>query len=173
MTTWSTPRRVVLSLGSNLGERMQNLQGAVDALFDASGLRLVGLSPVYETAPVGGPEQEAFLNAVVVVDTALDPDTVLERAQNVEDAFHRVREVRWGPRSLDVDIIDAGGEQRDDPALTLPHPQAHTRAFVLQPWSDVDPDAEIPGKGPVRDLLAALTGQELHRRDDLVLQVPD
>ncbi|GAA3751935.1 2-amino-4-hydroxy-6-hydroxymethyldihydropteridine diphosphokinase [Spinactinospora alkalitolerans] len=172
MKSWDDARRVVLSLGSNLGERLDNLQGAVDSLFDASGLRLVALSPVYETAPVGGPEQDAYLNVVVVADTLLTPVTLLERAQSVEEAFQRVRDVRWGPRTLDVDIISYGGETSADPDLTLPHPRAHERAFVLRPWADVDPDAEIEGRGSVSELLGAVRDQELQRRDDLVLQVP-
>ncbi|MFC7329259.1 2-amino-4-hydroxy-6-hydroxymethyldihydropteridine diphosphokinase [Marinactinospora rubrisoli] len=173
MNSWDDARRVVLSLGSNLGQRMDNLQGALDSLFDARGLRFVAASPVYETAPVGGPEQGPYLNAIVVADTLLGPQTLLERAQSVEEAFERVRDVRWGPRTLDVDIIVYGDEVSDDPDLTLPHPHAHERAFVLRPWADVDPEARIPGRGSVRDLLTAVRHQEVHRRDDLVLQVPD
>ncbi|GLU47350.1 2-amino-4-hydroxy-6-hydroxymethyldihydropteridine diphosphokinase [Nocardiopsis ansamitocini] len=175
-TDWTQARRVVLSLGSNLGARMETLQGAIDSLFEARGLRLVELSPVYETAPVGGPEQDPYLNAVVVADTLLTLDTLLERTQGVEEAFHRLREVRWGPRTLDVDIIAYGDETRTDPELTVPHPRAHERVFVLQPWSDVQPDAEIAGRGPVRALLSDLDGQDgqdVRRRDDLVLRVPE
>ncbi|MDA0563561.1 2-amino-4-hydroxy-6-hydroxymethyldihydropteridine diphosphokinase [Streptomonospora sp. S1-112] len=166
-------RRVVLALGSNLGDRMAALQGGVDALFEARPLVPRAVSPVYETAPVGGPEQGPFLNAVVAADTALPAEAVLERALAVEEAFQRVREVRWGPRTLDIDIIAVAGERSDDPRLTLPHPRAHERAFVLAPWADVDPAAEIPGRGAVRDLLAAVADQELRRRDDLELRLPD
>ncbi|MDT0300573.1 2-amino-4-hydroxy-6-hydroxymethyldihydropteridine diphosphokinase [Streptomonospora wellingtoniae] len=165
------PRRVVLSLGSNVGDRMAALQSAVDALFDAPGLEPVALSPVYETAPVGGPEQGPFLNAVVTADTRMPADVLLERAQSVEEALGRVRDVRWGPRTLDVDIISVGGERSEDPRLTLPHPRAHERAFVLRPWADVDPGAEIAGRGAVLDLLTVVDSQELDRRDDLELQV--
>ncbi|GAA1752326.1 2-amino-4-hydroxy-6-hydroxymethyldihydropteridine diphosphokinase [Streptomonospora arabica] len=171
MSGLAAQRRVVLSLGSNVGNRMTALQSAVDALFDAPGLEPVALSPVYETAPVGGPEQEPFLNAVVTADTTMPADVLLERAQSVEEALGRVRDVRWGPRTLDVDIIAVGGERSDDPRLTLPHPRAHERAFVLRPWADVDPGAEIAGRGAVLDLLAAVGGQELNRRDDLELRV--
>lgn len=164
--------RVVLALGSNLGDRLGILQGAVDTLFAPGPLRLVALSPVYETAPVGGPEQDDYLNAVAVAETLLTPEALLERVQEVERAFHRVREVRWGPRTLDVDVIAYDGLVRTDPALTLPHPRAHERAFVLRPWADIDPDAEIAGRGAVRDLLAGVADQELRRRDDLVLRVP-
>lgn len=132
----------------------------------------MALSPVYETAPVGGPEQDDYLNAVAVAETLLTPEALLERVQEVERAFHRVREVRWGPRTLDVDVIAYDGLVRTDPELTLPHPRAHERAFVLRPWADIDPDAEITGRGAVRDLLAGVADQELRRRDDLVLRVP-
>src|SRR5690606_30033548 len=124
--------KTVLALGSNLGRRFQTLQGAVDALFDAPGLEFVAASPVYETDPVGGPPgQRTYLNAVVVAQTTLEPHTLLERAQNTENAFGRVREERWGPRTLDIDLIVVGDIVLDDAELTLPHPLAHERAFVL------------------------------------------
>ena len=153
-TDWSKASRVVLALGSNLGDRLAALQGALDALADPDALRLLAVSPVYETAPVGGPEQDDYLNAVAVKE------------------FHRVRDVRWGPRTLDVDIIDYAALVRTDPELTLPHPRAHERAFVLRPWADIDPAAVLPGRGAVRDLLAGVADQEVRRRDDLVLRVP-
>ncbi|WP_067975784.1 2-amino-4-hydroxy-6-hydroxymethyldihydropteridine diphosphokinase [Nocardiopsis trehalosi] len=164
--------RVVLALGGNIGDRRAVLQGALDALAATPGLTAVAVSPVYETAPVGGPEQGPFLNAVVTADSALDPAAVLARAHEIERAFHRVREVRWGPRTLDVDVIAHGDVRSGDPVLTLPHPRAHERAFVLRPWADLDPEAVLPGRGPVRDLLAGTAGQELRRRDDLALQPP-
>ncbi|HEX2315786.1 MAG TPA: 2-amino-4-hydroxy-6-hydroxymethyldihydropteridine diphosphokinase, partial [Thermomonospora sp.] len=137
--------RTVLSLGSNLGDRLDNLQEAVDALFDAPGLTFVALSPVYETAPYGGPEgdippQDDYLNVVLVADTRLSPETLLERVLNIENSMRRVREVRWGPRTLDIDIVTFGDLTSDDPRLTLPHPRAHERAFVLVPWADLEPD---------------------------------
>jgi 2-amino-4-hydroxy-6-hydroxymethyldihydropteridine diphosphokinase len=164
------PRRAVLALGSNLGDRQENLQGAVDALFDAPGFRFLAASPIYETAPVGGPEQPDYLNAVITVQTTLPARVILDRAHGVEEAFQRVRDRVWGPRTLDVDLIVCGDEISDDPQLTLPHPRAHERAFVLAPWHDIEPDAEIPGRGPVADLLRAtgldgvrrLDGSELH-----------
>lgn len=164
-------RRVVLALGSNLGERLDTLQGAVDALFDAPGMDFVAVSPVYETEPVGGPPQPDYLNAVLIADTVLSARTVLERAQGVEAAFHRTREAAWGPRTLDVDIITFGDEVRDDADLVLPHPRAHERAFVLAPWHDIDPGAEIPGRGRVADLLTK-TGTDGIRRSDATLHPP-
>ncbi|WP_017556222.1 2-amino-4-hydroxy-6-hydroxymethyldihydropteridine diphosphokinase [Nocardiopsis baichengensis] len=168
-------RPAVLALGSNMGDRMATLQGAVDALLGpqaAPGLSPVAVSPVYETAPVGGPEQGAYLNAVLVAACTLAPRELLARTQEVEKRFHRVREVRWGPRTLDVDIIALGEEVSGDPELTLPHPRAHERAFVLRPWLDADPGAVLPGHGPVADLLAAVAGQEADRRGDLHLALP-
>jgi 2-amino-4-hydroxy-6-hydroxymethyldihydropteridine diphosphokinase len=149
------PRRAVLALGSNLGDRRQNLQGAVDGLFDAPGLGFRAVSPVYQTRPVGGPEQPDYLNAVITAETALPARAILDRAHRVEDALRRVRGVRWGPRTIDVDLIVVGDEISDDPELTLPHPHAHERAFVLAPWHDIEPEAAIPGRGRVADLLDA------------------
>jgi 2-amino-4-hydroxy-6-hydroxymethyldihydropteridine diphosphokinase len=166
-------RRAVLALGSNLGDRFATLQGAVTALLDAPGIDAVAASPVYETEPVGGPEQPEFLNAVLVVDTTLSADLLLVRAKATEDAFARTRGVVWGPRTLDVDVIAVGEERRAAAELTLPHPRAHERAFVLAPWHDVDPDAELPGKGKVADLLAAVGGAGVRRRGDLVLRLPE
>jgi 2-amino-4-hydroxy-6-hydroxymethyldihydropteridine diphosphokinase len=150
------PARVVIALGSNLGDRMASLQGAVDALCGPPGLSYLAVSPVYETAPVGGPSQPDFLNAVLLATTVRPARAVLARGQAAEAARRRVRTVAWGPRTLDVDIIAYGDVVSDDPALTLPHPRAHERAFVLAPWHDVDPDAKIPGRGAVADLLAGL-----------------
>ena len=164
--------RTVLSLGSNMGDRLDNLQEAVDALFDAPGLDFVAMSPVYETAPVGGPEQPDFLNIVVIADTRLTPETLLERVLSIEDAMDRVRTVRWGPRTLDIDIVRFGDVASADPALTLPHPRAHERAFVLVPWRDVEPEAALPGHGSVADLAAAIASAGVQRRDDLSLQPP-
>lgn len=125
-TTLHNPRRAVLSLGSNLGNRLENLQGAVDALEDTPGVRVKAVSPVYETEPwgVAPGSQPSYFNAVVVLKTTLPPSSLLERAQAVEEAFHRVRDERWGPRTLDVDIVAYADVVSDDPALILPHPRA-------------------------------------------------
>jgi 2-amino-4-hydroxy-6-hydroxymethyldihydropteridine diphosphokinase len=164
--------RVVLALGSNLGDRLHNLQGALDALFDTSGLAFVAVSPVYETTPVGGPAQPDYLNAVVLAESWLPAPVILERCHAAEMAFGRIRGEVWGPRTLDVDFIVYGDEVSDDPELTLPHPRAHQRAFVLAPWLDVDPDGVIPGHGRVAALLKAVGMAGVHRRDDSVLQPP-
>jgi 2-amino-4-hydroxy-6-hydroxymethyldihydropteridine diphosphokinase len=148
-------RRVVLALGSNLGDRLANLQGGLDFLCAAPGLSCAAVSPVYETAPVGGPEQGDYLNAVLVAASALEARSILDHCQAAEAAQHRVRTQVWGPRTLDVDVIVCGDEVSADPELTLPHPRAHERAFVLAPWHDLQPDARIPGRGRIEDLLAA------------------
>lgn len=163
--------KVVLALGSNLGDRFETLQGALDSLFDAPGLEFVAVSPVYETDPFGGPEQGPYLNAVVIAQSTLEPRTLLDRAQGVENAFGRVRGERWGARTLDVDLITVGDVVSDDPELTLPHPRAHERAFVLVPWSRADPDAVLSGRR-VDDLLAALDQDYVRLRTDLTLQRP-
>jgi len=164
-------RQAVLALGSNLGDRQDILQGGVDAIAGIEGVRLTAVSPVYETVPVGGPPQPDYLNAVVLADITIRSDQLLDRLHEVEAAFDRVRVVRWGPRTLDIDIVTVAGEQSDDPDLTLPHPRAHERAFVLTPWHDADPDAVLPGYGPVADLVA-LADQTGIRRSGvpLVLQ---
>jgi len=164
--------KAVLSLGSNLGRRFDTLQGALDTLFDAPGLTFVAVSPVYETDPVGGPEQGPYLNAIVIAETSLEPHALLERALSVENAFGRERHERWGPRTLDVDLIAVDDQTCDDAELTLPHPRAHERAFVLVPWADVDPDAVLPGHGRVADLAARVGTAGVRRLDDRVLQVP-
>jgi 2-amino-4-hydroxy-6-hydroxymethyldihydropteridine diphosphokinase len=149
-------RRVVLALGSNLGDRLANLQAGIDALTAAPGITATAVSAVFETSPVGGPDQPDYLNAVLLASSDLPAAVILSRCQAAEQARGRERRVRWGPRTLDIDIIACGGEISADPLLTLPHPRAHERAFVLVPWHDVDPDASLPGFGPVTGLIAGL-----------------
>jgi 2-amino-4-hydroxy-6-hydroxymethyldihydropteridine diphosphokinase len=154
--------KAVLSLGANLGDRAATLTDAVDALV-ADGL--VACSALFETPPWGPVEQPAYLNAVVLVDGPRDAAGWLARAHELEQAAGRTREVRWGARTLDVDVVmvdeDGVAVVSDAPVLTLPHPRAHERAFVLVPWASLDPDAVLPGHGPVTDLLAALPREEV------------
>jgi 2-amino-4-hydroxy-6-hydroxymethyldihydropteridine diphosphokinase len=167
-------RRAVVALGSNLGERLTSLQGAVHALADTPDVWLTGVSPIYETEPVDAPlGSETFLNAVVLLDTTLAASRLLDRCHAIEDAFGRERgeEVRNAPRTLDVDVIVVGDRRRNDEVMQLPHPRASERAFVLQPWYDVEPDAEIPDAGTVADLLERSDRSGLKKREDLVLQV--
>lgn len=148
----------VLSVGSNLGDRLAHLRLAVEVLAPQA------VSPVYETAPVGGVEQDDYLNAVLLCD--LDAAQAWERAQQAEQRAGRERRERWGPRTLDVDVVVADGPA--PPGLQLPHPRAHERAFVLVPWLDVDPSAVLPGHGPVAGLAVDRSG--VRRRDELVLR---
>ncbi|MER7989618.1 2-amino-4-hydroxy-6-hydroxymethyldihydropteridine diphosphokinase [Streptomyces noursei] len=173
--TLSNPKRAVISLGSNLGNRLETLQGAIDALEDTPGVRVKAVSPVYETEPWGvAPDsQPSYFNAVVLIKTTLPPDSLLERGHAIEEAFERVRDERWGPRTIDVDILAYQDVVSDDPRLTLPHPRAHERAFVLVPWHDVDPEAEVPGRGAVAALLAAVGSEGVNHRADLELRLPE
>jgi 2-amino-4-hydroxy-6-hydroxymethyldihydropteridine diphosphokinase/dihydroneopterin aldolase len=163
---------VVIALGSNLGDRLGHLQAAVDALASTPGLAQARVSPVYRTAPVGGPAQPDYYNAVLTARTVLPPRALLTRCQQVEDAAGRVRIQTWGPRTLDADIIVYGDVVTDDPELTLPHPRAHERAFVLAPWHAIDPDAAIQGRGPVADLLAAAGQDGVHLLAGVSLHLP-
>ena len=166
-------RRAVLALGSNLGERMGSLQGAINALADTPDVWVTAVSPVYETEPVDcPPEAKTFLNAVVLIDTTLAATRLMDRALAIEDAYSRERgDVANAPRTLDVDLIVVGDRRSNEESLRLPHPRAAERAFVLRPWLDIEPDAEIPGQGPVADLLERTDQSGLKLRDDLVLEI--
>jgi 2-amino-4-hydroxy-6-hydroxymethyldihydropteridine diphosphokinase len=149
--------RAVLSIGSNLGDRWAALAGATTHL--RAWLRAV--SPVYETPPWGPVEQDDYLNAILIVsDDTAGPLDWLARAQAAERAAGRERMVRWGPRTLDVDLVTVDDVRSDDPVLTLPHPRAAERAFVLVPWLAVEPAAVLPGHGSVADLVARLPAAE-------------
>ncbi|MEC3994799.1 2-amino-4-hydroxy-6-hydroxymethyldihydropteridine diphosphokinase [Actinacidiphila sp. DG2A-62] len=174
-STLQNPRTAVLALGSNLGNRLETLQGAVDALEDTPGVRVKAVSPVYQTEPWGVPagSQPDYFNAVVLVRTTLPPEDLLERGHAIEEAFLRVRSERWGPRTIDVDIVAYEDAVRDDPRLTLPHPRAHERAFVLVPWHDVQPAAVLPGRGSVAELAASVDRGGVRRRADVELRLPE
>lgn len=137
--------RAYLGLGSNLGDRASHLQFGLDGLARRAG-RVVAISPVYETDPVGGPAQPDYLNAVVVIETALSPRELLAVAKALEAEAGREppgAEGRWGPRPLDIDILMVGNERVDEPDLVVPHPRIHQRAFVLAPLADVAPDIVV------------------------------
>ncbi len=142
----SSTVRSVLALGSNLGASNDTLTLAVADLVEPENIRLHAVSPVVQTKPVGGPDQPDYLNMVIGVETDLGPYELLAHCQSVENRHHRKRTVRWGPRTLDVDIITYGSWTSDDEALTIPHPRAASRAFVLQPWAWMDPGAELNGR---------------------------
>lgn len=135
--------RAFLGLGSNLGDSRELLRRAVGEIVE-----LVAVSPVYETDPVGGPEQGVYLNVVVQLDTSRSPNELLDLCHELETKADRVREVRWGPRTLDVDVVYIDGVTMDDPDLTIPHPRAHERNFVMRPLLDLDPTLVLAGYDP-------------------------
>lgn len=146
------PVKAILALGSNLGDSEETLVRAIGDICSHEKITVTKISPIAITAPVGGPAgQDDYANMVIQVDTSLRPFQLLEYAQQIEQKHHRNRDVRWGPRTLDIDIIDIASIQMDDPDLTLPHPRAAERAFVLEPWARMDPDALLLGES-VREL---------------------
>ena len=148
--------RAVIAFGANLGDRETTIASATHELATTQGVTLVAVSPVYETAAIkdAGVDRDApgYLNGVVIVDTSLEPHALLDVLQAIESAHGRVRDEHWGDRTLDLDLIDLGGRVITDERLELPHPRAWQRAFVLQPWLDVEPDAVLAGRGAVADL---------------------
>jgi 2-amino-4-hydroxy-6-hydroxymethyldihydropteridine diphosphokinase len=138
--------RAALGLGSNVGDRVHTLESAIAEIARTPHVSIAAVSPFVETDPVGGPEQPDYLNAVVVVDTVLGPEDLLAVAHSCEQQAGRVRGVRWGPRTLDVDVLAYDQIERDDEALTLPHPRATKRAFVMVPWAVVDPSFVVAGR---------------------------
>ncbi|APU12401.1 MULTISPECIES: 2-amino-4-hydroxy-6-hydroxymethyldihydropteridine diphosphokinase [Actinoalloteichus] len=152
--------RAVLSLGSNLGDRLAMLRLAVTGF----GASVQAVSPVYETAPWGVLDQPDFLNAVLIVEDAdVDAWGWLRRGQALESEAGRVREIRWGPRTLDVDVVTVDGVRSEDPELLLPHPGTADRASVLVPWHDLEPAAVLPGRGPITALLTKLDTSGVRR----------
>ena len=151
--------RAVIAFGANLGDREATIASATRALAETDGVTLVAVSPVYETPAIKetGVDRDApgYLNGVLIVDTILEPLELLDALQAVEAEHGRVRAEHWGDRTLDLDLIDVDGRILDDARLELPHPRAWQRAFVLQPWLDVDPDAVLAGRGPVAELRRA------------------
>lgn len=148
--------RAVLSIGSNMEDRRALLQTVFDEFADVT----IAASPVYATPPWGVTDQDEFLNAVLIVDVDCTPLELLRRGQKLEEAAERVRVRHWGPRTLDVDIVQIDGVTSEDPELTLPHPYAHERAFVLVPWLAADEHAQLNGT-PVRELIADLDEDEV------------
>ena len=146
--------KVVIALGSNLGDSKAILENAINSLRML--ITVEGLSSFHRTAPVVGPVQPDYLNAVLIGQSELSPLELLTELQKIEVDAGRERLEHWGPRTLDLDLIAFGEVVLDSPVLTLPHPRAHERAFVLAPWFEIDPRAELVGKGAIADLLAQL-----------------
>ena len=147
-----------VAFGANLGEPVETLRAAAVALARRPGVELVAGSPVYRTRPIGPPGQPDYANAVARAETTLAAEALLDVLLAIEAEFGRVRDVRWGPRTLDLDLIWYGGEERATERLTLPHPRAHEREFVLRPLADLDPDLVLRGR-PAGDWLAGLAPQ--------------
>ena len=143
--------KAVIALGSNLGNRELYIDSAVAEL--AKVIEVTHLSTNHETDPVGGPEQPKYLNAIAIAETELDPRELLIIMLEIENRLGRKREVHWGPRTIDLDLIVFGDEVIDSEVLVLPHPRAHERKFVLEPWLEIDPDAYIPGIGEIESIL--------------------
>jgi 2-amino-4-hydroxy-6-hydroxymethyldihydropteridine diphosphokinase len=145
-----------VGIGSNLGDRETNLSRAIDLLSAEDGIEVVAVSEIRETEPVGPVEQGPFLNGALQVETSLPPGELLERLFSVESRLGRVRNERWGARTIDLDLLLYGDEKLDQPGLSVPHPRLHERRFALEPLVDLDPALEIPKFGPISTLLAEL-----------------
>jgi 2-amino-4-hydroxy-6-hydroxymethyldihydropteridine diphosphokinase len=143
--------KAVIALGSNLGNRELNIDSAIAELVKI--VEITHLSTNHETDPVGGPEQPKYLNAIAIAETELEPEELLIAMLEIENKLGRKREIHWGPRTLDLDLIVFGDEVIDSEILVLPHPHAHERRFVLEPWIEIEPDAYIPGIGKVESIL--------------------
>lgn len=172
LSTLKPLRRVVYSLGGNVGDVLSTLQQAVNHLARTPNFLVTGVSRVYATDPWGKTDQPEFLNIVLLAESTMPSTVLLERGLAIEDALGRVREERWGPRTIDVDLIRVGARVRNDPHLVLPHPRAHERAFVLVPWLDVEPAAELPGHGYVADLVAGLDTSGVRLVPDAGIDLP-
>ena len=148
--------RAYIGLGSNLGDRERTIEQAVALLRAGPGVEVVSESTLRETEPWGPVAQPRFLNCAVEVETSLEPRALLGVLLDVERRLGRVREERWGPRTIDLDLLLYGDAALDEPGLTVPHPRLHERAFVLMPLHELDPTLVVPGRGPVEELLRAL-----------------
>jgi len=143
--------KAVIALGSNLGDRELNIDSAVAEI--AKIIEVTHLSTNHETDPVGGPDQPKYLNAVLIAESLLTPEELLKALLAIESRLKRVREIHWGPRTIDLDLIIVDDEKIHSPDLVLPHPRAHERRFVLEPWAEIDPDAVLPGHGRIEEIL--------------------
>ena len=143
--------KAVISLGANIGDTKANLDLAIDLLREAT--EVIAVSSYSQTKPVGGPEQPDYLNAVVIVESELPAKDLLALLNGIETAMGRTREIHWGPRVIDLDLIQYGGLLVNDEKLTLPHPRAHQRRFVLAPWLEIEPEAVLLTHGRISDLL--------------------
>ncbi len=149
--------RAYVGLGANLGDREATIRRAVELLAEEDGIEVLAISGLRDTDPVGLEDQPRFLNGAAVLETTLGPHALLETLLRVERELGRVRDgVRFGPRTIDLDLLLYGEEILDEPCLTVPHPRLHERRFALEPLAELDPGLELPGRGPVSDVLARL-----------------
>lgn len=151
--------RMVISIGSNLDNPATQVERAIERLADE--FTLIASSSIYRTSPVGRIDQPEFRNAIAIIEDEREPREVLSRLHALEQEAGRIRDERWGPRTLDLDLISVDSVTSADPTCTLPHPRASERAFVLLPWLEIEPDAELPGHGSVRALLEHADGEVL------------
>jgi 2-amino-4-hydroxy-6-hydroxymethyldihydropteridine diphosphokinase len=145
-----------VGLGANVGPREVTLLRAADLLAEADGVELLAVSQLRETDPVGVVDQPRFLNGAVRIETSLEPRSLLELLLGIERSLGRVRDARWGPRTVDLDLLVYGDRTVDEPGLRVPHPRLHERRFALEPLAELDPELVIPGLGPVSLALAAV-----------------
>jgi 2-amino-4-hydroxy-6-hydroxymethyldihydropteridine diphosphokinase len=148
--------RAFVGLGANLGDRQGTMRRALELLAATGGVEVVAVSTLRETEPVGYTDQPSFLNGAAEVETTLRPRELLDALLDVERELGRERRKRWGPRTIDLDLLLYGGEQVDEPGLTVPHPRLHERRFALEPLAELDRGLEVPGRGSVEALLAKL-----------------
>lgn len=144
-------KKVVIAFGSNLGDRKEYIRRAIDLV--GEDVVIEKISTIIETDPVGGPEQGRYLNGVLIGRSGLPAAELMSRLLEIELSLGRVRTIENGPRTIDLDLIDYDGIEMDTPLLTLPHPRAHQRYFVITPWAEVDPDAQLPGIGPLSEII--------------------
>jgi len=149
-----------IGLGSNLGDRAENLRKALHQLNRSPSTAVTRVAPFYRSAPVGFTEQDDFINTVAELETVLPPRELLALLLSIEEDLGRVRTVRWGPRTVDLDLLLYGDEQIDEPDLIVPHPRLHERAFVLVPLADLAPGLLLPGRGRVADLAGRLAKEQ-------------
>ena len=159
--------RAFVALGANIGEPVTHLRAAVEDMAALPGTAVVARSSLYRSAPVGLVNQPDFINAVVALDTNLEPLALLRALLDIEARHGRVRSVPNAPRTLDLDLLLHGDRQQDEPELTLPHPRMHERAFVLLPLLEIAPDVRIPGLGAARDFLPGVTNQAIARSESM------
>jgi 2-amino-4-hydroxy-6-hydroxymethyldihydropteridine diphosphokinase len=148
--------RAFVGLGANLGDREGAIRSALELLGARDGVEVVAVSTLRDTDPVGRVDQPRFLNGAAELETTLGPRDLLEALFDVERQLGRERRERWGPRTIDLDLLLYGAEQVDEPELTVPHPRLHVRRFALEPLAELDPELDVPGRGRVSDLLARL-----------------